>query len=550
MKKLLLLLILPLLATLVAFPGGIVTNTNQSAMYTRMGNRAATLGIDAVYYNPAGLTKLGTGFHVSINNQTIGQTRTVISDYQYLNEKKYVGNVSAPLFPGIYAAFRIGKFAISAGFNPIGGGGGATFDKGLPSLEYSVADLVPALATYGVTAYSLDAYFKGSSTYLGYQGNISYAINNMISVALGARLVTAKETYEGHLKDIRITAGGTAMPVPTFFTGLAAQATALAAQATAAATNAAGGSLLVQADVAGGAALTDPLSNATAIAILTALGQDPTGMTNAVAIGTLNALNTAYTDGAAQATAGAADATAKAQATGILLADQEVDATKTGTGITPIVSVNVQPIDMINISVKYELNTKLELTTKADADKQGVVGLTPTGDKVYLFPDGETTNIDIPAHLAVGATVRPIKPLLVAGMFGYFFDKNANWDGREDLLESNSWEAGLGAEFNLTKKFLVSAGWSMSQSNPGPLYQTDMNYTLSTQGGSFGLAYDILPILQLNLGAQMVKYLDDERTFQHDFASSGTMVPITETLQKTVWLIGVGVNISIGGKAE
>jgi long-subunit fatty acid transport protein len=55
------------------FAGGIVTNTNQSAMYTRMGNRTATLGIDAVYYNPAGLTKLGNGFHFSINNQTIGR---------------------------------------------------------------------------------------------------------------------------------------------------------------------------------------------------------------------------------------------------------------------------------------------------------------------------------------------------------------------------------------------------------------------------------------------------------------------------------------------
>ena len=67
-------------ATLITgslFAGGLVTNTNQSAMFTRLQNRNASTGIDAVYYNPAGLTRLGDGFYVSINNQTIGQTKTI-----------------------------------------------------------------------------------------------------------------------------------------------------------------------------------------------------------------------------------------------------------------------------------------------------------------------------------------------------------------------------------------------------------------------------------------------------------------------------------------
>jgi long-chain fatty acid transport protein len=63
------------------FAGDILHNTNQSAMYTRMPARDATLGIDAVYYNPAGLTKLTDGFHFSINNQYISQTRTITSNY-------------------------------------------------------------------------------------------------------------------------------------------------------------------------------------------------------------------------------------------------------------------------------------------------------------------------------------------------------------------------------------------------------------------------------------------------------------------------------------
>jgi hypothetical protein len=113
--------------------GGVLTNTNQSAMYTRMGMRHAITEIDAVYFNPAGLTKLDNGLHFSINNQTIGQTRTITSDYTYLNDGEYTGEVFAQIFPGIYGAFKFCKLAVSAGFMPIGGGGGATYETGLPS---------------------------------------------------------------------------------------------------------------------------------------------------------------------------------------------------------------------------------------------------------------------------------------------------------------------------------------------------------------------------------------------------------------------------------
>src|SRR5450759_66388 len=133
--------------------GGLVTNNNQSAMFTRLQNRNASTGIDAVYYNPAGLTKLGDGFYVSINNQSISQTKTVINNSQLLSgsPKEYVGKVSAPLYPGVYVAYNTGRLGFSAGFNPVGGGGGAKYDKGLPSFEMGIADLVPLLTGMGLT---------------------------------------------------------------------------------------------------------------------------------------------------------------------------------------------------------------------------------------------------------------------------------------------------------------------------------------------------------------------------------------------------------------
>ena len=202
MRKLL-TFVAALLITGSLLAGGLVTNSNQSAMFTRLQNRNASTGIDAVYYNPAGLTKLDDGFYVSLNNQVIGQTKTVGNNYAYLTgtPREYVGDVSAPIYPGVYVAYKTGKLAISAGFNPVGGGGGATYDDGLPSFEMPISDLKPLLTGMGLATsqYSADIFFEGTSVYFGYQANISYAINDMISAAVGARFVSAKNTYNGHI---------------------------------------------------------------------------------------------------------------------------------------------------------------------------------------------------------------------------------------------------------------------------------------------------------------------------------------------------------------
>ena len=47
-----------ILLPVYVFAGGLVTNANQSAMFTRFQCRDASLDIDAAYYNPAGLVHL------------------------------------------------------------------------------------------------------------------------------------------------------------------------------------------------------------------------------------------------------------------------------------------------------------------------------------------------------------------------------------------------------------------------------------------------------------------------------------------------------------
>ncbi|MBU1872344.1 aromatic hydrocarbon degradation protein, partial [bacterium] len=318
----------------IVMAGGIVTNTNQSAAYMRTLNRNASTDIDAVYFNPAGLTKLEDGLHLSLSNQSIWQTKTVTNSYTYLNSAEYVGDVAAPIFPNFYLAYKTGKLAVSAGFEPIGGGGSANYEKGVPSFEMPVSDLVPGLAAQGqpISAYDIDVAFEGSSIYYGAQANVSYKINDMISVGVGARYVAASNSYVGHLKDIAITLGGSAVPAPTFFSGAAAQYTSAATGATSAVTGLSGA--ITAGQVTGSTPLATMDADSSLINGLIAFGIDPTGYTvdNAIA---------AYTGAATSAATSAAQMTAKAT----LLSDQEVDATQTASGITPIISIFLTPME-------------------------------------------------------------------------------------------------------------------------------------------------------------------------------------------------------------
>jgi len=542
--------LISVLGTLITgsmFAGGLVTNTNQSALYTRLQSRNASTSIDAVYYNPAGLTKLGNGFFLSINNQTIGQTRSVLNNYTYLNgtPKDYIGKVSAPLFPSVYAALKAGKFAVSVGVNPIGGGGGATYEDGLPSFEMSISDLVPLLMSQGIptTQYSADIFFEGTSIYFGYQANLSYEINDMLSVAAGIRFVTAKNTYNGYLKSIMVNptypafgaayTGGMVL-ASGFFTSGATTLTGLATGATAYYSG-----LQPIIDGGGGSVL---LSNGTNVGLTTqqvtqiqqimgAAGQTPTE------IGTA-------TIGYAQAVLGVAAPVFSTKATAMTgyaaaTQDIEVEAEQTGTGFSPILSLNISPADNLNIALRYEFKTKLELTTKVFDNKGGGV-----------FTDGQKVIADMPAMFAAGVEFRPIDRLMVTGSMNMYFDKNVDYDGSETLninmIDKNFTEYAFGAELGLTKMIRVSAGWLGTFTGVNENYQNDQRYSLNTHSFGAGLGIRILPMLDLNVGGQYTLYKEGSKGFNHLLGI--IPVPVTEVYNKDTWVIGAGLDFYFGRK--
>ncbi len=219
------LLVALLLVSHVAFAGGILTNSNQSAQFIRMLSRGASTEIDAVYYNPAGLVHIPDGLTVALYNQTISQTKKIENTFPLLNQANYEGDVWVPVFPNFYAAYKKDKLAVSLGFGPNAGGGSADFTEGLPSFELPFAKMPPAISQLGVSAnaYSADISFKGSSIYYGVQLGVSYAVTDQFSVSVGGRYIMAQNSYEGSIKNIKVNPGGQMMLASDFFLGLTQQ---------------------------------------------------------------------------------------------------------------------------------------------------------------------------------------------------------------------------------------------------------------------------------------------------------------------------------------
>jgi long-chain fatty acid transport protein len=220
------------------FAGGLLTNTNQSVHFLRNPARGASMEIDAVYTNPAGLAKLShDGFHFTLNNQSAFQTRTITSTFAPFagfggsTTKVFEGDASAPFIPSFMAAYKTNNWVFSGSFAIVGGGGSLTFDQGLPSFEAPIS-MIPGMfnaATdnmFNITQYSVDMYLKGTSIIYGVQFGATYAINDLFSVFGGARLAFVDNSYEGYLMNIQINptfAGnpdGNLMSAPVFFNAI------------------------------------------------------------------------------------------------------------------------------------------------------------------------------------------------------------------------------------------------------------------------------------------------------------------------------------------
>ncbi len=485
--------------------GGLLTNTNQNIAFNRNFARVGAIGIDGVYFNPAGVAFLDQGFHLSLNFQNVYQTRQITSafsvpafantPYEYpftLNggdktdgSKFYEGKASVPILPSFQVAYNKDKWSFQAGFGLTGGGGKATFNDGLPTFERQIA-ILPALINQQLptfsallgqqetpaTSYSMQSYMSGHQYNFGLQLGVAYKINENLSVFGGARFNYIYNKYEGNITNISADVNGNSQNLYEYFGSkaklLTEKAAALQAQAVAAKT---------QAD---------------------AYQAQANAATNPTAKAQLQAAADQYAAGAQQASAGAKLVSAgadKLNSSKELVKDRYVEVSQRGWGITPILGIDYRT-GKWNFAARYEFTTKfnIENNTKRDDTKK--------------YENGVNTPNDIPGILALGTQYEVLKNLRVMAGYNHYFDKDARMDNnKQRFLKHNTQEFLAGVEWDINPSVTVSAGGQRTLYGLGDgKYLTDLSFVTSSYSFGVGAKIKVAKNAHLNVAYFFTNY--------------------------------------------
>lgn len=506
------------------FAGGLLTNTNQHVAFNRMMSREASIGIDGVYYNPAGVVFMGDGHHLAINWQLAYQTRTIENDYALftnnvnnpITPREFKGKAFAPVIPSLQYAYNTGKWSFQANFALTGGGGKCTFDDGLGSFEKIVAEtamgacqlagVVDQVASkYGIPAvfssdqrfgkegkYSYNSYMHGRQYYYGLSLGAAYKVKDNFSVYAGIRGVYASCNYYGYVEDIKV-------------------------------------------------------GNMPLYQVL-----DPT----------------------------------KEDAANI-----ELSCDQSGLGFTPMLGVDFKT-GRWNFSAKYEFKTRMRLKNKsvnqtpsignldgnlrnayiaggvpeqvADAilGNQNVQGATAQlktqfdaklEEAIGEYKDGKKIAGDIPAYLTLGAGYSPINALRINVGFHWFDDKNAtSYNHRNKKLDRGTLEYNAGAEYDINKKFTISAGWQNTSyglpeenesTETNKRYMDDKSFVVSSNSVAFGGVYHINKKMDLNVAYFHTFYQHKKTTEKVQLSAEKSINYSSDyTRNNNVFAVGLDIN--------
>lgn len=186
--------------------------------------------------------------------------------------------------------------------------------------------------------------------------------------------------------------------------------------------------------------------------------------------------------------------------------DFVLDCSQSGFGITPIIGVDVN-LGKLNLAAKYEFRTKIELENDAN-NNDPLIALAQQNPAFESYLDKKKVRSDIPALLTVGAQYSILPSLRVNGGYHLYFDKDAQ--GSATAVSDNTWEASLGAEWDIDEKWLVSFGVQRTQYGFDDADMVDTNFNISNTSLGIGGAYQINKMLKLNVGYYHTFYEDHE----------------------------------------
>ena len=529
------------------FAGGLLTNTNQHVAFNRMMSREASIGIDGVYYNPAGVVFMGEGSHLAINWQAAWQTRTINNDYKLFTNnvnnpttpRDFKGKAVAPVIPSFQYAYNKGRWSLQGNFALTGGGGKCTFDNGLGSFEKIVSEtamgaiglagaidyaankiLVPGSINPDGTinsanfkpmftsdkafgskgAYSFNSYMHGRQYYFGLSAGAAYKVTDNFSVYAGLRGIYATCNYYGYVEDIKV--GN--MPLYQVLDPSKENSANIELSCD---QSGIGFTPMLAVDYK-----TGRWNFSAKYEFKTRMRLKNKSVNQLPSIGNLddnlkNQMNKLFTGTFMAAGMPQEQAMIKAeQASQAVLADKNVVAT--------------------TAALKQQFDSKIDKAIGEYADGKKIAG-------------------DIPSLLTVGVGYSPIDELRINVGFHWFDDYNAtSYNNRNKKLKKRgTLEFNAGVEYDVTKKITVSTGWQNTNYGLTDEYMDDKSFVVGSNSVGLGGVYHITKKLDFSV-AYFHTFYNHVKTSEEVTLAPGKTVTYNSDYTRNNSAFAAGVNIT------
>ena len=181
-----------------------------------------------------------------------------------------------------------------------------------------------------------------------------------------------------------------------------------------------------------------------------------------------------------------------------------VDYDETGNGWGGIIGVDVSPIEELNIGLRYESKTSIELTSDVTTDT------VPGG----LVTNGAKRNRDLPALLGLGISYKFTPKIRVEADLTYYFNQNAGWDDNpvtksaDETQKDDGYDVGIACEYTFNPQWKASVGYMYTYTGIHPDNMSIETPELDADTIAGGVEFSPTPSWKINLGILKTFYKD------------------------------------------
>ena len=214
-----------------------------------------------------------------------------------------------------------------------------------------------------------------------------------------------------------------------------------------------------------------------------------------------------------------------------------VDYEETGDGWGGIFGVNLAPNEKVNIGLRYETETSLDLETKQNKDTLDAIA-------AGLITDGAKRKRNIPALLGAGLSYKFAPKWRTEINYTRYFNDGADWDdigltAGDETKKDDGYDIGISLEYEICPQWKVSAGYMYTETGIDPDNMSKEAPELDATTLAGGFAWQATPRWAFNFGVLKTFYKDETTT------PVAGVFPTGVVLEKDVWIFALGVQCTL-----